>query len=59
VRIIEKHIWLSVGHGTARQFQYWKKGDRRATASDKRNFSCILSMDPAEFIDTLKNQELI
>ena len=59
VAIIEKHIWLSVGHRKARQFQYWKCNHGRATAADNANFPRILGMEPPEFIELLKAKKII
>jgi hypothetical protein len=59
VKIIEKHIWRAVGHTTARQFQYWKVHDRRATQADNRNFTRILSMQPSEFVALLKAKQIL
>ena len=66
VRIIRTHMWLAGGHKRPRQFQYWQAGQDRlpgttrgATAEDQRNFRRILAMNPADFIELLKNKELI
>jgi hypothetical protein len=50
------HIWKSVGHKSARQFQYWQAGDPKATAQDDQNFRRILALSPADFIAQLKGQ---
>jgi hypothetical protein len=59
-RIFKSHIWKSVGHRTARQFEYWQACDeKKATPEDQRNFSRILRTTPEEFVATLKRQNLI
>ena len=62
-KIIKKHIWLSVGHKTPRQFQYWQAGKSRrpgqthgATEQDDQNFERILKMAPADFVALIKKQ---
>jgi hypothetical protein len=58
-KIIEKHIWMSAGHKTARQFQHWKHGADQATESDNRNFARVIGMPSAKFIEVLKEKNLI
>lgn len=59
-RIYKHHISRSVGHHTARQFEYWQAcNDKKATPEDQRNFSRILRTSPEEFLATLKRQKLI
>jgi hypothetical protein len=48
-KITRKHIWRALGHSSARQFQYWQSGSKRATKSDDRNFTRILGMKPSDF----------
>lgn len=61
VRIIRADIWRSVGHGHARQFEYWQAGEDRlagttrgATKQDNQNFLRILAMKPEEFLARLQ-----
>ncbi len=56
VKVIEKYIWLAAGHNQARQFQYWKAGDSKATEADSQNFERILGMNPLDFIELLKKK---
>jgi hypothetical protein len=54
-----KHIWLAVGHKSARQFEYWQASDsENTTGADERNFGRIMNMEPAAFIALLKKQNL-
>jgi hypothetical protein len=66
VRIHRTHIWRSVGHGHARQFEYWQAGNDRlpgttrgATKQDDQNFCRVLAMAPEKFIEELRQSELI
>lgn len=58
-RIYKNHIWKSVGHKSARQFEYWQECSDKATAEDQRNFSRTLTAAPATFLAILKKQQLI
>jgi hypothetical protein len=49
-RIIKADIWRAVPHKRARQFEYWQKGDTRATEQDDINFRRILKGDPKDFV---------
>lgn len=59
VRIRKRHIWLSVGHSKARQFEYWQAGDEKATRVDNANFRRILGMKPEDFVALLQRKKLI
>jgi hypothetical protein len=60
VRIRRKHIWGSIGHATARQFEYWQVcNNGKTTAEDNRNFSRIIAKSPEAFLDILRKQHLI
>jgi hypothetical protein len=48
-KVLKKHIPAAAKHQTERQFQYWQKGDARATAKDDENFRRILAMSPKDF----------
>lgn len=56
-KIHKAHIWRSVGHTKARQFEYWQAGqdrapgtNRGATLQDDRNFRRILATEPETFV---------
>jgi hypothetical protein len=48
--IYKNHIWRSVGHSKARQFEYWQACSPKATNEDQENFSRVLNMRPEKFI---------
>ncbi|MCX6602135.1 MAG: hypothetical protein NTV52_00880 [Acidobacteria bacterium] len=56
---LRKHIWLSVGHERARQFQYWQAEHERATYTDNENFDRTVTMEPAKFLEQLKMLNLV
>ena len=65
VRIGRAHIWRSVGHRKARQFEYWQAGDDRlphstrgATRQDDQNFRRVLTTKPEVFVFQLKSQKI-
>lgn len=58
-KVIRKHIWQSVGHSRARQFQYWQERSDKATDEDDRNFRRVLTMSPAEFISILRKKSIL
>jgi hypothetical protein len=58
-RILKSHIWRSVGHTKARQFEYWQSCDKKTTASDSTNFKRILRQDPMSFVESLKGRGLL
>lgn len=58
-RIYKNHIWKSVGHKTARQFEYWQECSDKSTAEDQRNFSRVLGRSSQDFLATLKKQKLV
>jgi hypothetical protein len=49
-KIMRKHIWMALGHKTARQFEYWQCVSHKATQADQTNFNRILSMNPSDFV---------
>jgi hypothetical protein len=58
-RIHKRHIWLSIGHQTPRQFEYWQSCNEKATKADSENFSRVLKSGPAAFLETLRLKRLI
>jgi hypothetical protein len=58
VRIRRRHLWLSAGHSSGRQFEYWQRSDRRATGADEHNFGRILRMRPGDFLALLQQKHL-
>jgi hypothetical protein len=58
-RIWRKHIWLSVSHRTARQFEYWQAASAKATPEDHKNFSRVLNQTPSDFIAQLVQLKLL
>jgi hypothetical protein len=57
LRITRTHIWRSVGHKAARQFEYWQAGKdclpgttRGATRQDDLNFRRVLATPPEAFV---------
>lgn len=59
LKIFRKHIWQQIGHTASRQFEYWQKGDSRASAADDKNFYRVLKMPPENFIASLKVKKLL
>ena len=59
LKVNRKHIWLAVGHTTARQFQFWQASDPKATMQDAQNFRRILAMNPTDFETLLKKKRII
>jgi hypothetical protein len=58
-KVTRKHIWRAVGHTSSRQFYYWQKSDQKTTEEDRRNFSRILAMEPANFIALLSSRRIL
>ena len=58
-RILQKHIWKAAGHGHARQFQYWKSSNPKATVADDINFRRILSLSSGAFETLLRSKAII
>jgi hypothetical protein len=55
-RIRRRHLWLSLGHTTPRQFEYWQAcNEEKATA----DFGPTLRKEPQHFLDLLKEKRLI
>jgi hypothetical protein len=59
LRILKRHVWLAVGHKSARQFEYWQAGDAKASKEDNRNFRRVLAMKPEAFIALLLEKKII
>ncbi len=59
-RILKNHIWKLVGHTKARQFEFFQAEDKvKATDADRRNFTRVLNMEPAKFVETLRAKHLL
>ncbi len=57
--IRRRHLWLSIGHSGARQFEYWQRNDPKATEADNQNFGRILGMKPEDFVNILRQKQLL
>jgi hypothetical protein len=59
LQVNRTHIWLAVGHKAPKQFERWQASDPKATKQDDENFRRILAMQPADFVELLKNRRII
>jgi hypothetical protein len=58
-KITRTDIRKSVKHRSSRQLEYWQAVDPKATREDDQNFRRILRMEPAQFIERLKNLQIL
>ena len=54
--IRRRHIWLAIGHTTARGFEDWQALRSKATGEVDRSIRRILTMPIPDFIDQLRRQ---
>ena len=52
-KLLRKDIWTLARHKTPRQFQYWQRGDQKASLADNVIFERILKMTPRDFINAV------